>query len=151
MLKKEGQSLETIAAHIEGLITKNCGLFTVDELGTLLRGGRISLTKALLGTLLNAKPALKIDLNGKLVPFARARGKKNAILVLLNEMERLIEDQSIVLVAHSDSREEAERIKDEISKRHPDIPEIVIGEIGPVIGAHTGPGAVGIFFIGKER
>ncbi len=150
-LKNEGQTLEAIAEQIESVKPKVCGLFTVEELGTLMRGGRISLTKAILGTLLNAKPALRIDANGKLVPFARARGKKNAILVLLNEMDRLLDHQKLVMIAHSDSRDEAERIKEEILKRHPDIEALIVGEIGPVIGAHTGPGAVGIFFIGTER
>jgi fatty acid-binding protein DegV len=77
-----------------------CGLFTVEELARSCAAARISLTKAILGTLLNAKPALRIDANGKLVPFDRARGKKNAILVLLNEMDRLLDNQKLVMIAH---------------------------------------------------
>jgi DegV family protein with EDD domain len=147
----EGADLETTAAYVESIKLNNLALFTVDELGTLLRGGRISLTKALLGTLLNMKPALKVDDHGKLVPFSKARGRKNAINEILNAMDQKITDTDTVFISHADSVEEALRFKEEIEKRHPDIKEIVVGEIGPVIGAHAGPGTLAVFFFGSAR
>ena len=152
ILKQEqGLSLEETAKFLEELKLRVCSLFTVDELGTLLRGGRISFTKAFLGTLLNMKPALKIDENGKLVPWAKARGRKNAVAMMLDKMDEIIADDSVIFISHADSAEEAERVRQEVATRHPNAKTILVGEIGPVIGAHAGPGTLALFFIGKAR
>ena len=146
-----GKSLEETAAYLESVKLKNCAVFTVDELGTLQRGGRISLTKAILGTLLNMKPALKIDDNGKLIPFAKARGRKNAIATLIDTFDGNLADEAVVFISHADAHDEALRVKEEILKRRPGIRTIIVGEIGPVIGAHAGPGTLAIFFFGNQR
>jgi DegV family protein with EDD domain len=150
-MKKAGLSIDEIYEKIESIKLKNAALFTVNELGTLQRGGRISLTKALLGTLLNMKPALHLNDDGKLVPWDKARGRKNALAMILNRYEELVENEDIVILIHSDCLEETERVKEELMRRRPNIKQLIIGEVGPVIGAHTGPGVVGLAFIAKHR
>ncbi len=151
LARKEGKSIEETGAFLESIKLKDCALFTVDELGTLQRGGRISLTKAIFGSFLNMKPILKIDDSGRLVPFAKARGRKNAISILLETFDNKLQDERAVFISHADNPDEAENVRNEILKRHPNIGTIVVGEIGPVIGAHTGPGTIAIFFLGNQR
>jgi len=146
-----GKSLGDNAAYLESIKTRVCALFTVDELGTLMRGGRISVTKAILGTLLSMKPALKVDEQGKLIPWAKARGRKNALTLMFDKMDEIIAEDEIIFISHADSADEAERMRQEVVRRHPNVKTLVVGEIGPVIGAHSGPGTLALFFIGKAR
>ncbi len=149
--QQEGLSLEATAAFLDQMKQQVCAIFTVEELGTLQRGGRISLTKAVLGTLLNMKPILKIDRDGKLVPIEKARGRKNAVNALLNKFNADIVNEDIVFIVHADCEEEALRVKDEISIAHPHIKQFIVAEIGPVIGAHAGPGTIALVYVGSAR
>lgn len=149
--RAKGRSLEQVAQYLEDVKLKVCAIFTVDELGTLMRGGRISVTKAFLGTLLNMKPLLRINDEGKLVPFGKARGRKNAVNTLIDTLDGALADTDTLFIAHGDIEEEALRVKDEILKRHPDIKSVLVSDIGPVIGAHAGPGTLAFIYVGKAR
>jgi DegV family protein with EDD domain len=149
--RAKGRTIEETSKFLEEIKLKVCAIFTVDELGTLMRGGRISVTKAFLGTLLNMKPLLKINDEGKLVPFGKARGRKKSIMDLLDEIDKQIDDFADVFIAHGDIQEEALKVKEEIIKRQPKIKSILVNDIGPVIGAHAGPGTLAFVYIGKSR
>lgn len=149
--RAKGRSIEETAKTLEEIKLKVCAIFTVDELGTLMRGGRISVAKGLLGTLLNMKPLLKINDEGKLVPFGKARGRKKAVTDLLDELDKQIDDFTDVFIAHGDIEEEALKVKEEILKRQPNIKSVLVNDIGPVIGAHAGPGTLAFVYIGKSR
>lgn len=151
-MKKEGKSLEEIANWVEENKLKLCHLFTVGELGTLKRGGRLSASVALIGTLLNVKPILHVSDEGKLIPLTKARGRKSSLEKLIDLMEDKIENPTnqTIFISHGDCFEEAEFVGNKIKERY-GVKDIIFGYIGPVIGAHAGPGTIAIFFIGNSR
>ena len=150
--KEQGQTLEQAAKTVEGLIPQLCQWFTVDDLGHLKRGGRISGATAMLGTMLGIKPILHVDDHGKLVQRFKARGRAKALEALLNQMRETVIDpkNQTVFISHGDAREDAEQLADMIKQRL-GVKDIRIGVIGPVIGAHAGPGTIALFFVGKHR
>ncbi len=149
--QKEGASIEEAADYIESIKLKLCHWFTVDDLVYLKRGGRISPTVAFVGTVLSIKPVLHVDNEGKLVNVTKARGRKASLNALIERYEQLAEDlNGIAYICHSDCIADATELKSRlVSKYNADVK--LITDIGPVIGAHAGPGAIAIFFIGKER
>jgi DegV family protein with EDD domain len=151
LLQKAGKTLEKAAEAIEALKLKICSLFTVADLGTLQRGGRISLTASFLGNLLQLKPVLHVSNEGKLEPWGKVRGRKAAILAMLEKMDQQIADDEVIFLSHADCEDEALSLKEEILKRHPNNKTFVISSIGPVIGAHSGPGTLAVFYVGKAR
>ena len=149
---KQGKSKEDIVNWIEDNKLKVNIWFTVDSLDHLKRGGRISAISATLGTILEVKPVLNIDKNGKLVVMKKVRGRKKSVRILLEEFKyRVIDfEKQTIFINHGDCLEDAEYLKslilDEVKVKN-----VLINYIGPVIGAHTGQGVLCIAFIGKAR
>lgn len=150
--KKEGLSLEAVADYARDLIPHLCHWFTVDDLTYLKRGGRISPTVAFVGGVLGVKPVLHVDDEGKLVNVTKTRGRANALQTIVDKFEQYCPDpqNSIVFMSHSDCLEDAQKVDDMIYKKF-GVKAKSISYIGPVIGAHTGPGTIAFFFVGKQR
>lgn len=156
MLKKEGKSIEEAAQILEGLVPHLCGVFTVDSLEYLYRGGRVSRTSAVLGTMINIKPVLNINEEGKLIPVGKVRGRKKSIKYLIDYMkERIgsyIDKQILVGVIHADVIEDANALVEMLKEEFPDAElPVEILDLGPSIGAHSGPGTLGLMFLGETR
>lgn len=153
-MKKEGKTLEETADWIR----ENCPYinvqFTVDNLDYLYRGGRLSKSSALLGTVINIKPILYVNKEGKLVALSKVRGRKKSLTTLVDNMEERLgefrDKQIFVGVVHGDCEEDAKYIANMITERF-GYTDIVIRPIGPSIGAHSGPGTIGIVFMGDLK
>ena len=147
--KDAGKSLEENAQYIEDIKLKLCHWFTVDDLFFLKRGGRISGVTATVGTMLSI---LHVDDEGHLINVSKVRGRKAAITELVNRMEKLAvhpENQDI-FISHGDCIEDAEKLASIIKERFGN-DRITISYVGPVIGAHSGPGTLALFFLGEHR
>ena len=148
--KAKGRSIEEVAEFVRQTIPHQCHWFTVDDLNHLKRGGRVSAAAALLGTMLQMKPVLHVDDEGRLIPVSKVRGRKASIKALLDKMEELAIDTKTVFISHGDCAEEIEEMAKAIRERF-GTEKIVINYVGPVIGNHSGPGTVALFFLGKHR
>lgn len=151
-LQREGKTIDEIAARIEELKFNLAHWFTVDDLEYLKRGGRISPTVAFLGNALGLKPLLHVDNEGKLISMAKIRGRKKALLSLADKYSELAQTPSegTVFISYADCREDAETVANTLKERH-GVTVQLLTDIGPVIGAHAGPGTVALFFLGRER
>lgn len=146
-----GADLETVAEYIEGIKLNLCHWFTVDDLVYLKRGGRVSPTVAFVGGILGIKPILHVDNEGKLINVSKARGRKASLNALLDKYGDLAENkQGTVFISNADCHEDVSYLKTQFKERYNAEIEIVT-DIGPVIGAHSGPGTMAVFFLGKER
>ncbi len=150
MEKRKGKSLEEVRDFVEERKDHIDHWFTVDDLNHLKRGGRVSATAALVGTMLQMKPVLHVDGEGHLIPVSKVRGRKASISALLNKMEELVEDPSVVFISHGDCLEEAEALGESIKAKYK-VDKLVINYVGPVIGNHSGPGTLALFFQGKHK
>lgn len=151
-LRDEGKSFEEITAWADENRHNVMLWFTVDDLKYLLRGGRVSKTSAIVGTLLDIKPVLQCNADGKLVPNKKVRGRKRAIHVLVEQIKKYgidVNGQEIC-ISHCDALEDAIILQNEIAKVYPDC-TFIIGDIGAVIGSHSGPGTLALFFMGQKR
>ncbi len=150
--KNEGATLEENAAYLESLVPKHCIWFTVDDLEYLKRGGRVSPLVAFAGGLLGIKPVLQMDDEGHLIKVSTARGRRNAIEALASKYAELSleEKNTPIFISHAECEEDAKRLAEILKERH-NAEVTLITEIGPVIGSHSGPGTVAMFFIGKHR
>lgn len=150
--KKKGKSLKEVAEFAEETKLHICHWFTVDDLNHLKRGGRINAATALFGTMLSIKPVLHVDNEGCLIPVSKVRGRKASLLALVDHMEETAIDpeHQTVFISHGDSLEDAEFIADEIRRRF-GTQDIRINYVGPVIGNHSGPGTIALFFLGNRR
>ncbi len=151
-LQKEGKSIEEVAEWVENNKGSICHIFTIDDLFFLKRGGRLSGTSAVFGTLLGIKPLLHAADDGKLYVTGKARGRAATLEHLIQSVGEKgidIENQDVFIV-HGDCEAEAQKIADEVKKRY-NVKNIVCNLLDPVIAAHSGPGTLAIFFIGKER
>ena len=150
--KKAGLTAAELAKWVEENRLSICHWFTVDDLNYLKMGGRVSATTALVGTMLSIKPIMHTSDEGKLVPVSKARGRKAAINALLDKIEALAirPEEQTMFICHADceldARAVAQRIKDRFGTK-----TVYINYIGPVIGSHTGPNTMGIFFVGTQR
>lgn len=147
-----GATIEEAAAFAEENRLHLCHWFTVDDLFFLKRGGRVSAATALVGSALGIKPVLHVDNEGHLINVSKARGRKNSILALVDRMEQSAIDpaKQTIFISHGDCRDDAEFLADELRKRF-GISDITINYVGPVIGAHSGPGTLALFFLGTAR
>ena len=147
-----GMSLEELTAWAEEAKNHVDHWVTVDDLSHLKRGGRISATTALVGTMLNIKPIIHIDDEGKLVNVSKVRGRKAAIEHIAGKLGELGEgyDNETIFVVHGDCPEDAEFLGN-LAKEKYGVKNVMIGYLGPVIGAHTGPGVLAVFFMGKHK
>ena len=144
-----GESLEAVAAWVEANKLNVCHWVTVDDLTHLKRGGRVSATTAFVGTLLNIKPIIMVDNDGKLQNVAKARGRKAAMEILAKKVGEAT-DKDTVFIAHGDCLKDAEALAATIKERY-GVKNIHIGYVGAVIGAHTGPGVLVVFYMGEKR
>ena len=150
--KRKGLTAAELAKWVEDNRLTVCHCFTVDDLNFLKRGGRVSATTALLGTMLSIKPIMHTSDEGKLVPVSKARGRKAAIAALLDKIEDLgiHPEKQTMFICHADCEEDAKAVAQTIQDRF-GTPTVHINYIGPVIGSHTGPNTMGIFFVGTQR
>ena len=149
--QKAGASIEEVRDFAEETKFHVGHWFTVDDLVYLKRGGRVSSAAAVVGTMLNIKPVLHVDNEGHLIPMEKVRGRKAAIQALFRHMqETALPDQETVMINHADCLAEAESLAERIrAEFHPK--EVLIADLGPIIGAHTGPGLVTLFFLAEHR
>ena len=150
--RDEGLSLDELTAWLEDNKLHLCHWVTVDDLSHLKRGGRISATTALVGTMLNIKPIIHVDDEGRLINVGKCRGRKAATEFIAAKLAELGEgfDNSTVFVAHGDCPDDAEILANIVKEKY-GVKEVITGYVGPVIGAHTGPGVLVVFFMGKNR
>lgn len=151
-MKKAGKSMDEIIDWVEKNKLNMNMYFTVDDLNFLKRGGRLSGAAAALGTVLDLKPIIYGDREGRLVPIDKVKGRKKALRYFvdrLGESEAYLDDM-IATIIHADAEEDAKLLEQMIRERYKP-KEIWIRPMGPVIGSHTGPGALGLVFFGKER
>lgn len=148
----EGLSLTELLTWIAARRMKVCHWFTVDTFAHLKHGGRVSSTAAFMGTALQIKPLLHVDAQGKLQPMEKPRGRKNAVAAQIARMEQgwMPELEKTVIIAHADDPDGASMLKEEIEERFPTA-EVLITHIGPIIGAHAGPGTLALFYWGSNR
>ena len=148
-----GEGIDVVRDWVEGNKLRLAHWFTVDDLMFLWRGGRVSKTSAWAGTLLNIKPVLHVDDEGHLIPMEKVRGRKKSLTALLNHMEKTgtqpLADQ-MVFITHGDCLEEAQWLEQQIRERF-GVRDIVVNCIDPVIGAHSGPGTMALFFLASSR
>ena len=150
--RDEGLSIDELAAWLEEHKLNLCHWFTVDDLVYLKRGGRISAATALVGTILNIKPVLHVDDEGHLISVSKARGRKASIQAMIDRMEELAipGENEFIMICHGDCFEDAQMLG-EMAKQKLGVKEVFIGYTGAVIGSHSGPGTLALFFLGKNR
>lgn len=146
--RDEGKTLEETKAMIIDILPRLRTYFLVDDLYHLMRGGRLSKTSAIMGSLANIKPLLWLDATGKLVPLAKIRGRKKALNEVVSQATKSIAHRTAV-VAYANGLEGAESLKESLLE-HDMIDEVLIMPLGPVISAHVGPGTLAVFTIGKD-
>ncbi len=146
----EGATIDETARYAEDIKTKICHIFTVDDLGYLKKGGRISPATATVGSMLGIKPILHVNEQGKLVTMGKVRGRHSAILALAKNYETNCSNKNeIIYISHADCQDDADSLSKIINEYNP-TSKICITNIGPVIGAHSGPGTLAIFFVGTR-
>lgn len=152
--KKAGLSIDELAEWVENIKGNICHQFTVDDLMHLHRGGRVSKTTAVIGTLINVKPVLHVDDEGHLISLNNVRGRKKALNALVDNMEKTMgkfkNENKIVFISHGDVEEDALFVKKKVQERF-GINNFMINVICPAIGSHSGPGTVALFFLGEKR
>lgn len=150
--KRKGKSLEEVVSFVQETIPHLCHWFTVGDLSQLRRGGRLSAGKAIVGNLLNIKPVLHVDHEGRLVPMESAKGRKKSVEALVRHMEEtaIAPETQRIYISHGDCLGDAEVLAAAIQSKL-GVASVTIGDVGPVIGAHSGLGTLALFFLGKER
>ena len=150
--KAEGKTIEEVAKWTEENKLHICHNVTVDDLNHLHRGGRVSKTTAVLGTLVQIKPIIHMDNEGKLQVIGKERGRKRSIISLVDRMEKQMGDydNNVCMITHGDCEEDALYLKSLLEERF-GVKKVIIHSIGSVIGSHTGPGVLAVFFVGHER
>ena len=152
-LKKEGKGLDEVATYIEENKGNVISRFTVDDLHHLHRGGRVSKTTAIVGSLINVKPILHVDEEGLLKSLENVRGRKKSLARIIDMMEEATRDYNgtndIVFLSHGDCEEDAKYIASEIEKRFGI--KTMVNILGQTIGTHTGPNLIALFFMGNKR
>lgn len=150
--KMKNKSLEEVRDFAEDIKLRICHYFTVEDLHFLHRGGRVSKVSAVVGTALGIKPVLHVNDLGELIPIGKVRGRKSSLDALVKNMDReaLERENPVVFISHGDCIEDAEYVADMVREKFPGA-SITINYVGPVIGSHSGPGTVALFFIGSKR
>ncbi len=153
-LRNQGKTMDEVLEWVNANVLNVVHTFTVDDLNHLYRGGRVSRSAAILGTLAGIKPILHVDNEGHLINIDKVRGRKKSLLSLVDYMEQKTknypEKNDMVMITHGDAFEDACFVKDKIRERL-GVENFMINDLGPVIGAHTGPGLIALFFMGTDR
>ena len=150
--QRKGKNIEEVRDWAEAVKLNLCHQFTVDDLHFLKRGGRISATTAVVGSMLQIKPVLHVDNEGRLINIGKARGRQASLKALVDKMEKTVteEGKKTVFISHGDCRKDAVTVADMVRERF-GTQDIRINFVGPVIGAHSGPGTLALFYLGTER
>ncbi len=150
--KKQGKSIEEVRDWTEAHKLNLCHWFTVDDLHFLKRGGRISAATAVLGTMLSIKPVMHVDNEGHLIKVGTARGRNASLKALVDHMAETAQNpgEQVVFISHGDCLADAQKVADDVKARF-GVKTVVVNYVGPVIGAHSGPGTVALFFLGSVR
>ena len=152
--KEHGEDLETVAKWAEENRLHIVHLFTVNDLNHLYRGGRISRTTAVVGSMLNIKPVLHVDNDGKLTAIGKVRGRKKSLQELVKLMDEKIgsyhDTCHTIFISHGDCEEDANYVAEKVKEKY-QINTIIMNQVGATIGAHSGPGTMALFFVGDER
>ena len=150
--REKGRSIQEVRDWVEENKLHMCHQFTVDDLHFLKRGGRISATTAVVGSMLQIKPVLHVDNEGHLINIAKARGRQASLKALVDKMEKTAIDPAnqVVFISHGDCLEDAQTVEKLVKERF-GVKEVYINYVGPVIGAHSGPGTLALFYVGSER
>lgn len=153
-MRDAGKSMRETRDWLEAHKNNLVHAFTVDDLNHLYRGGRVSKTVAIIGTIAGIKPVLHVDYEGHLIPLRNVRGRKKSLLGLVDDMEAKMgsfkDKNEVVFISHGDCLDDAKFVADEIEKRFGK-KEFLFNPLGPVIGSHAGPGTVALFFLGDEK
>ncbi len=155
-MRDAGKTMEETARWLTDHVQNFVHAFTVDDLFHLYRGGRVSRTTAIIGTLASIKPRLHVDHEGHLIVIGKVRGRKKSLNALVDYMEEKMGSwaqenrDDYVFISHGDYLEDAEYVRDQIKERF-GMERFLINNIGPTIGAHSGPGTIALFFMGEER
>ncbi len=149
---KEGMQKADLVKWIEENKLKLVHWFTVDDLNHLKRGGRVSTMAAAVGTILSIKPVMHVDDEGRLIPVYKVKGRKQALKKLADMFKEKAEnpDGQVIGISHGDCVEDAKYVEKLITDEF-NIKKVIMNNIGPVIGAHSGPGTVALFFLGENR
>ena len=150
--RDEGADIHAVADYVRELLPNLCHWFTVDDLVYLKRGGRVSPTVAFVGNLLGIKPILHVDDEGHLINITKVRGRRASVMALAQKYGELLQspDNNVAFISHGDCLEDANLLKDTLEKQYGARVELIT-PVGTVIGAHSGPGTLALFFIGKNR
>lgn len=150
--KKKGLSLIDNEKNLLELRPHLCHWFTVLNLETLRRGGRVSNVAAFVANTLNIKPVLHVDDDGHLIAMRKTIGRKRSLLALVDKLEETIDrtEPQMIMIGHGDCLDDAKFVAEEVKKRV-EVKDVLINCIGPVIGAHSGPGTLALFFVGSKR
>jgi DegV family protein with EDD domain len=150
-LRDEGKTVDEAAEWAKDNVANLCHYFTVDDLGHLKRGGRISGFSMIIGKILKIKPLLSVNGEGKLFGVKKCVGRAKAFVSLIEKIKQFSDKRTTrVHIVHADCPEDAKKIAARITAEF-GITDIYINYVGPIIGTHTGPGAMGVGFIGKGR
>ncbi len=150
--RENGMSIEDNYNETLKRRDKLCHYFTPDDLFHLMRGGRVSKTAAIAGSLLQIKPMLYVNIDGKLSTIDKVKGRKKALLSLISHMQEkmIAEENDVIIIVHADCPDEVEFLKEKVIEKT-GITTIISNYIGPVIGSHTGPGTMALVFVGKDK
>ncbi|MBK5243686.1 MAG: DegV family protein [Eubacteriaceae bacterium] len=150
--KLQGKSLDEVKDWLLENRLNLCHWFTVDDLVYLKRGGRISSTTAFVGTALGIKPIMHVDNEGRLVPVGKVRGRRKSLEALAKEMEEtgINPSEQIIFISHGDCIEDAQYLE-KLVREKLNVKDVIINYVDPVIGAHSGPGTIALFFLGTKR
>ena len=151
-LKEQGKSFDEIVEWVENNKLHVCHDVTVDDLFHLHRGGRVSKTSAIVGSMIKIKPIIHVNDEGKLIVIGKERGRKKSLMTLVNRMEEKMKgfENDVFMIVHGDAPEDAEFVKNEMIKRF-GVTNIMVNCLGSVIGSHTGPGVIAIFYMGNRN
>ena len=151
--REKGLAIEALADYVRSIIQSQCHWFIVDDLNHLKRGGRVSAAAALAGTVLGIKPVMHTDSEGRLIPVSKARGTKAALRALVDKVAEIgvePDKNQPMLICHANCPDSVAYVKELLKERF-GVTDVRADFIGPVIGAHTGCGTLGLFFVGTER
>lgn len=149
---KNGASKDEIIKWVEENKLRINHWFTVDDLNHLKRGGRVSGTAAVIGTLLDIKPVLHVDDEGRLIPVTKVKGRKKSLKALAEELDKRIinPEEQVIFISHGDCLDDAKFLEKLILEKHK-VKNVIINHVGPAVGTHSGPGTVALFFLGEKR
>ncbi len=150
--REEGLSLDELAQWVTDNRLHLCHWFTVDDLNHLKRGGRVSPAVAIIGTALGIKPVMHVDDEGHLIPVSKVRGRRKSLDALVEHMAETCDkpESQTIFIGHGDSKEDAEYVAKLVRQKFK-VKNIILNYIGPVIGSHSGPGTLALFFFGTHR